>query len=221
MNSANLTKLNTKNARWIRWRSTSKQCSNIRRRGAIVFDYGNNLRQRAKDNGVENAFDYQGFVPAYIRPLFCEGKGPFRWVALSGDKEDIYKTDEAMMNLFPENDQFDQMADDGAKGSRISRLARSHLLVRLRRTRQSRSKIKRNGRQRRTKSTNRHRQRSSRLRQRRLAEPRNRSDERRLGCNRRLGLSQRNDKLPSAAQRGFHSTTAAESASAIRSTPDK
>ena len=74
------------------------------RRGAIVFDYGNNLRQRAKDNGIENAFDYPGFVPAYIRPLFCEGKGPFRWVALSGEKEDIYKTDEAMMNLFPDND---------------------------------------------------------------------------------------------------------------------
>lgn len=73
-------------------------------RGAIVFDYGNNLRQRALDNGVENAFDYPGFVPAYIRPLFCEGKGPFRWVALSGDKEDIYKTDQAMMDLFPDND---------------------------------------------------------------------------------------------------------------------
>ncbi len=76
----------------------------FQRRGSIVFDYGNNLRQRAKDNGVENAFDYPGFVPAYIRPLFCEGKGPFRWVALSGDKEDIYKTDEAIMNLFPDND---------------------------------------------------------------------------------------------------------------------
>ncbi|MDQ3798450.1 MAG: urocanate hydratase [Acidobacteriota bacterium] len=76
----------------------------FQRRGAVVFDYGNNLRQRAKDNGVENAFDYPGFVPAYIRPLFCEGKGPFRWVALSGEKEDIYKTDEAIMNLFPEND---------------------------------------------------------------------------------------------------------------------
>jgi urocanate hydratase len=76
----------------------------FQRRGAIVFDYGNNLRQRAKDNGVSNAFDYPGFVPAYIRPLFCEGKGPFRWVALSGDSEDIYKTDEAIMNLFPEDD---------------------------------------------------------------------------------------------------------------------
>ncbi len=72
--------------------------------GSIVFDYGNNLRQRALDNGVENAFDYPGFVPAYIRPLFCTGKGPFRWVALSGEKEDIYKTDEAIMNLFPDDD---------------------------------------------------------------------------------------------------------------------
>jgi len=76
----------------------------FQKRGSTVFDYGNNLRQRALDNGVENAFDYPGFVPAYIRPLFCEGKGPFRWVALSGDKEDIYKTDEAIMNLFPDND---------------------------------------------------------------------------------------------------------------------
>jgi urocanate hydratase len=76
----------------------------FQKRGAVVFDYGNNIRQRAKDNGVENAFNYPGFVPAYIRPLFCEGKGPFRWVALSGDAEDIYKTDEAIMNLFPEDD---------------------------------------------------------------------------------------------------------------------
>ncbi|QQS33250.1 MAG: urocanate hydratase [Acidobacteriota bacterium] len=76
----------------------------FQRRGSIVFDYGNNLRQRALDNGVANAFDYPGFVPAYIRPLFCEGKGPFRWVALSGEREDIYRTDEAIMNLFPEDD---------------------------------------------------------------------------------------------------------------------
>jgi urocanate hydratase len=76
----------------------------FKRWGSVVFDYGNNLRQRAFDNGVKEAFDYPGFVPAFIRPLFCEGKGPFRWVALSGDKEDIYKTDEAIMNLFPEDD---------------------------------------------------------------------------------------------------------------------
>jgi urocanate hydratase len=74
-----------------------------KQKGSIVFDYGNNLRQRAYDYGVKNAFDYPGFVPAYIRPLFCEGKGPFRWVALSGDPEDIYRTDRAMMELFPDN----------------------------------------------------------------------------------------------------------------------
>ena len=72
--------------------------------GVVVFDYGNNLRQRAFDNGLKEAFNYPGFVPAYIRPLFCEGKGPFRWVALSGDPEDIYTTDRAIMELFPENE---------------------------------------------------------------------------------------------------------------------
>ncbi len=76
----------------------------FQKRGAEVFDYGNNLRQRAFDAGVTNAFDYPGFVPAYIRPLFCLGKGPFRWVALSGDPEDIYRTDEAVMELFPEDE---------------------------------------------------------------------------------------------------------------------
>jgi urocanate hydratase len=71
--------------------------------GAEVFDYGNNLRQRAYDEGVKDAFEFPGFVPAYIRPLFCEGKGPFRWVALSGDPEDIYRTDEAIIELFPQD----------------------------------------------------------------------------------------------------------------------
>lgn len=69
-------------------------------RGATVFDYGNNLRQQAFNQGVTNAFDYPGFVPAYIRPLFCEGKGPFRWAALSGEPEDIYRTDEAVLREF-------------------------------------------------------------------------------------------------------------------------
>jgi urocanate hydratase len=71
--------------------------------GAEVFDYGNNLRQRAYDNGLKTAFDFPGFVPAYIRPLFCEGKGPFRWVALSGEAEDIYTTDQVIRDLFPED----------------------------------------------------------------------------------------------------------------------
>ena len=76
----------------------------FQKKGAVVFDYGNNLRQRAYDAGVKDAFDFSGFVPAYIRPLFCEGKGPFRWVALSGDPEDIYTTDEAILQLFPEDE---------------------------------------------------------------------------------------------------------------------
>jgi urocanate hydratase len=72
--------------------------------GAEVFDYGNNIRQQAYNQGLEDAFAFPGFVPAYIRPLFCEGKGPFRWVALSGDPEDIYRTDEVIQELFPEDE---------------------------------------------------------------------------------------------------------------------
>lgn len=77
---------------------------NFQKKGVETFDYGNNLRGRALEKGVENAFDFPGFVPAYIRPLFCEGKGPFRWVALSGDPEDIYETDRAIMELFPDDE---------------------------------------------------------------------------------------------------------------------
>ena len=73
----------------------------LQQRGAVTFDYGNNIRAEAQKAGVKNAFDFPGFVPAYIRPLFCEGKGPFRWVALSGDPEDIYKTDAKLKELFP------------------------------------------------------------------------------------------------------------------------
>jgi urocanate hydratase len=75
----------------------------FQRAGAEVFDYGNNIRQQAYDYGVTDAFEFPGFVPAYIRPLFCEGKGPFRWVALSGEPEDIYRTDEAILGLFPQD----------------------------------------------------------------------------------------------------------------------
>jgi len=84
----------------------AKHCQAIldmQKKGAIAFDYGNNLRAQADHAGVKNAFDYPGFVPAYIRPLFCEGKGPFRWVALSGDPKDIYRTDQLILELFPEN----------------------------------------------------------------------------------------------------------------------
>lgn len=75
----------------------------MQKRGAVTFDYGNNLREFAREGGEANAFNFPGFTPAYIRPLFCEGKGPFRWVALSGDPEDIYTTDRALMEAFPDN----------------------------------------------------------------------------------------------------------------------
>ena len=75
----------------------------LQRKGSIAFDYGNNIRAQAEKAGVKNAFDFPGFVPAYIRPLFCEGKGPFRWVALSGDPNDIYNTDKKVIELFPKD----------------------------------------------------------------------------------------------------------------------
>jgi urocanate hydratase len=81
------------------------------KRGIPVFDYGNNIRQVAKDQGVEDAFAFPGFVPAYIRPLFCRGIGPFRWAALSGDPEDIYKTDAAVKELFPDNTHLHRWLD--------------------------------------------------------------------------------------------------------------
>jgi len=76
----------------------------LQQRGAITFDYGNNIRARAQEHGLKNAFDFPGFVPAYIRPLFCEGKGPFRWAALSGDPNDIAVTDEVIAAMFPQNE---------------------------------------------------------------------------------------------------------------------
>src|SRR5207237_7248203 len=75
----------------------------FKRRGAVVFDYGNNLRQQAALGGLDNAFDFPGFVPEFIRPMFARGKGPFRWVALSGNPEDIYRTDQLARELFPED----------------------------------------------------------------------------------------------------------------------
>lgn len=89
--------------------STDSMCKHVKlmielqKKGAVTFDYGNNLRGQAFAKGVKNAFDFPGFVPAYIRPLFCEGKGPFRWAALSGDPADIYETDKKILELFPEN----------------------------------------------------------------------------------------------------------------------
>ena len=98
--------------------------------GIPTVDYGNNIRQVAFDQGVKNAFDFPGFVPAYIRPLFCEGKGPFRWVALSGDPEDIYKTDAKIKELFPEQHHTAPLAGHGARAHRLPGPAGAHLLAR-------------------------------------------------------------------------------------------
>ncbi len=84
-------------------------------RGAHVFDYGNNIRAQAQRGGVENAFDFKGFVPLYIRPLFCRGSGPFRWVALSGDPEDIYTTDRELAALFPQNKALQRWLEQARK----------------------------------------------------------------------------------------------------------
>ncbi len=89
------------------FRSMAEHCQgmlDLQKMGAITFDYGNNLRGQAKKAGVKNAFDFPGFVPSYVRPLFCDGRGPFRWVALSGDPEDIYKTDDKILEMFPDDE---------------------------------------------------------------------------------------------------------------------
>ena len=91
----------------------------FQKRGAVAFDYGNNIRQVAFNNGVKNAFDFPGFVPAYIRPLFCEGKGPFRFAALSGDPKDIERADEEMRKLFPENEKLLRWLDLAEEKSHI------------------------------------------------------------------------------------------------------
>jgi len=96
--------------------------------GVPVFDYGNNIRQMAFDEGCPNAFDFPGFVPAYVRPLFCRGVGPFRWVALSGDPEDIYRTDAKVKELIPERSAPAPLARHGPRAHRLPGPARAHLL---------------------------------------------------------------------------------------------
>ena len=90
----------------------------FQRAGVPTFDYGNNIRQMAKDEGVADAFDFPGFVPAYIRPLFCRGIGPFRWAALSGDPEDIYRTDAKVKELMPDDAHLHSWLDMARRASR-------------------------------------------------------------------------------------------------------
>ena len=100
--------------------------------GVETFDYGNNLRGEAAIAGFADAFSYPGFVPAYIRPLFCEGSGPFRWVALSGDPADIAVTDRAIAELFPDNDPLQRWLADGLREGSFPGSPRPDLLALLR-----------------------------------------------------------------------------------------
>ena len=112
------------------WPRTCAPCSSSRQAGVPVFDYGNNIRQVAFDEGVTNAFDFPGFVPAYIRPLFCRGIGPFRWVALSGDPEDIYATDRKVKELMPDDPGLHRWLDMAAQPHPLPGAAGAHLLGR-------------------------------------------------------------------------------------------
>ena len=110
----------------------------LQTRGAVTFDYGNNIRTQAKTGGVEDAFDIPGFVPEYIRPLFCEGRGPFRWVALSGDPDDIYRTDRLALELFPAQRNAGALDAAGPRAHPLPGPAGAHLLAGLWRARRIR-----------------------------------------------------------------------------------
>ena len=103
--------------------------------GSVVFDYGNNLRAGAVEGGLDRdrAYSFPGFVPAFVRPLFCEGKGPFRWVALSGDPADIAATDRAVAELFPDDERLHRWLSDGRRAGGLPGVARPDLLAGLRR----------------------------------------------------------------------------------------
>jgi len=193
----------------------------LQKKGAITFDYGNNIRAQAKKAGVENAFDIPGFVPEYIRPLFCEGRGPFRWVALSGNPEDIARTDRLALELFPRDQTlarwmklarerihfqglparicwlgYGERAEFGVAMNELvkrglSRIAGADLLARLWRARRVRRRNERAGEARRNQSAHRDRARPPRRGLGSVAQPRDRGDDRRKRCNCRLGAAQR------------------------------
>ena len=119
----------------------------LQRRGAVTFDYGNNLRGQAIKAGVADAFEVLGFVPLYIRPLFCEGKGPFRWVALSGDPARTFTaTDRAVLETFPENEALCRWIRMAQRARALPGPSRPHLLARVRRARTPRADLQRPGR---------------------------------------------------------------------------
>ncbi len=159
--------------------------------GAEVFDYGNSIRGEAELAGYTRAFDFPGFVPAYIRPLFCEGRGPFRWVALSGDPDDIATTDAAVLRLFPDNEPLERWIRAAGAAHRPPGPAGADLLAGPGRARRGRPDVQRPGGHRRGQRPDRDRPRPPRHRLRGLALPGDRGDARRLGRHRRLAPAQR------------------------------
>ena len=163
----------------------------LQRAGAEAFDYGNALRGLAQSYGDEDAFAYPGFVPAYIRPLFCEGKGPFRWAALSGDPADILATDEAILDLFGDQEHIAPLDRARPGARRVPGPPGADLLARLRRAPPRRPAVQRDGRERRAARAGRDRPRPPRRRVGRVARARDRVDGRRHRRGRRLAAAQR------------------------------
>ena len=159
--------------------------------GAEVFDYGNNIRTEAKTAGYADAFAFPGFVPAYIRPLFSEGKGPFRWAALSGDPEDIYKTDRAVLELFPENQSLAKWIRMAGERVHFQGLPARICWLGYGERDKAGLEVQRHGRLGRALGPDRDRARPPRLGLGRLAVPRDRGHEGRLGRDRRLAAAQR------------------------------
>ena len=184
-----------------------------------TFDYGNNIRQEAYDEGVTHAFDFPGFVPAYVRPLFCRGIGPFRWVALCGDPEDIYKTDAKVKELIPDDPHLHRWLDMARERIAFQGLPARICWVGLGQRDKLGLAFNEMVQERRSVGADRHRPRPSRQRQRRLAQPRDRKHEGRQRRRSATGRCSTRCSTPRAARPGCRSTTAAASAWAIRSTP--
>ena len=191
----------------------------MQQRGAVTFDYGNNIRTVALDNGVADAFDIPGFVPEYVRPLFCEGKGPFRWVALSGDPQRSRAHRRAGARAVPARRAPAALDHAGARARPLPGIAGAHLLARAGRARAVRRRAQRSRGQRRALGADRHRPRPSRHRQRGVAVPRDRSDDATAATRSPIGRFSTRCSTRRAARRGCRSTTAAASASATRCTP--
>ena len=193
----------------------------LKAQGSIVFDYGNNIRAEAQKAGVANAFDFPGFVPAYIRPLFCEGKGPFRWAALSGDPDDICAHRRRRARDVPattrRSRRWIRLARERVAAPRACRRASAgSATASARRLGLVFNELVRDGPR---QGADRDRPRPSRRRLGRLAQPRDRGDARRLRRGRRLADPERAAQRRRRRDLGLASTTAAASASATRSTP--